>query len=229
MLALQSALAVAWRPALRARHRRPFRAGPRRCSAQAIVRGSGAASSGLTQQDSSSSTRRKLGAPICSRCSAMVPRDSRVRNGTCWRSASCSACPWSLSSGADWQLKAYFAALLLQLPTITACSFSWCINQCLMEHAFSSYSRIRIAHRLCTGSRSERVAARLHAQPQPSPHLPASLLPWPSVSMRPSPPLLPGAELQPSPFPPAPPPFASRRPPMTADAVAATRAARSCS
>eukprot|EP00966_Prymnesium_polylepis_P146181 3376590-Prymnesium_polylepis.1 len=91
-----------------------------------------------------------------------------------------------------------------------------------LDHAYGS-----CAARLRIGSRSKRVAAQPHAQPQHSPHLPASPPPRLPVSMLPSPPFLPSAEPQPSPFPAAPSPFASHRPPMTADAAAAPRATRS--
>ena len=72
MLALRSALAVARRRALLARRRQLFRAGSRRCSGRAIVQAPRQLCFGLTQQDSSSSTRKKLGAQICSRLAAMA-------------------------------------------------------------------------------------------------------------------------------------------------------------
>ena len=124
---------------------------------------------GLTQQDSSSSTRKKLGAQICSRWAAMAPHDSRVCNGTCRRSASCSVRPWSLDSGADWRLKAYFAAFLLQLLTITPRTFSWYAGQRLQEQSFSFGYREWIARSLRIGSRSERDAAPPPQSLRPSP------------------------------------------------------------
>ena len=161
MLALRSALAVARRPALCARHRRLLRAGPHRCSGQTIVRAPPRLCFGLTQRDSSSSTRRKLGAQICSRSSAMVPRDSRVRNGTCQRSASCSARPWSLDLGADCRLKAYSEELLLQLLTITPRRLSWYAGQRLQERSFGFGSCVWIARTLRIGSRGEQDATPL--------------------------------------------------------------------